>query len=84
MSTANLEQDVVEAPCLRREHRRQTDLALLDQKRKIDRACTGISRGPRLARPSVGGVPISPEGLAIDPCLRNRIDSLLARQATGA
>ena len=74
------EQNVIETPRLGSKHRRETNLTLLHEKCEIDSARARISSCPGLAGSSVGCMTIGAEGLAINPSLRNCIDSLSMAQ----
>jgi hypothetical protein len=74
-----LEEHVVEAPRLGRQHRGQARLAALDEVRQVDGARARVARCPGLARARVGRVAVCPERLAVYPCLRDGVDRLVAR-----
>lgn len=67
---------IVESPSRGREHSGKTLLSLQHLEDEVHSLLTSIACGPRLARHGVGRVPISSEGLAIDPGLRNSITGL--------
>ncbi len=79
-----LEQDVVEAPGLGREHRGIAHLAFHGDERQAHCAAGRITRRPRFARPGVGSMPVGAQRLAVDPRLRHRVDDLVAVAAQHA
>ena len=64
-----LEEHVVEAPRLCREHRGEARLALLDEVGEVDGAGARIAGCPGLARARVGRVAVGAERLAVHPRL---------------
>lgn len=78
---AYLEEHVVEAPGLGGEDGGDALLALLDEVGEVDGARAGVTRSPRLARASVGGMAVGAEGLAVNPRLRDGVDGLVAAEA---
>jgi hypothetical protein len=77
-----LEQDVIEAPGLCGKHRREAELALLDEEGEVDRTRARVARSPGLARAGVGRMAVRSEGLTVDERLRDRVDSLLMGEPT--
>ena len=71
-----LEQDVVKAPGLCGEHGRKSKLAFLDEECEIHSTRACITSGPRFARASVGSMTVRAERLAVDECVRDRINGL--------
>ena len=76
---AALEEHVVEAPRLGAQHRGQARLAALDEVGEVHRARARVAGGPGFARARVGRVAVGSEGLAVDPCLGDGVDGLVAR-----
>ena len=75
------EGDVVEAPGFCGERRWIAHLAGACHQRQPHRAAGGVARGPAFARAGVGRVAIRAQALAVDPCQRERVDGLFAREA---
>ena len=76
-----LEQDIVEAPRLRREHRGHAFLAALDEEGNVHRAGACVASGPRLAGTSVGRMAVSTQRLPIHPGVGDGVNGLSAIQA---
>ena len=75
-----LEQHVVEAPCLRRQHGRVAHLAGPRDQREAHRTRRCVAGRPALARAGVRRMAIRAQALAIHPRERHGVDDLVARQ----
>jgi len=64
-----LEQDIIEAPDLGSEHRWETNLTPLHEKREVDSTRARIPSCPGLAGSSIGCMAVGSKGLAINPSL---------------
>jgi len=79
---SNLEQDVIETPCLGGQYARQSLFTFLDKESEVDGARTGVTRCPRLAGTSIWRMTIGTKGLAIDESLRDGVNRLRVRKPT--
>ena len=77
----SLEQHVVEAPRLGRQHRRVSHLAGFRDQCKAHRARGRVTRSPALARSCVRRMSIRAQRLPIDPRQRYGVNDFVARQA---
>ena len=75
------ERNIVEAPGLRGQRGGVAHLAGARHQRQPHGAAGRVARGPAFARAGVGRVAIGAQALPIDPCERERVDGLLAREA---
>ena len=71
-----LEEDIVEAPGRSGEDGGDTLLALEDLEGKVHGTLASITSSPALSRHGVGGVPVGPEGLAVNPRLGDGVGGL--------
>lgn len=76
-----LEENVVEAPDRRRQHRRDALLALEDLEGQVHSTLAGVTGSPRLAGHGVGRVAVGTQRLSINPGLGDGVGNLLLAEA---
>jgi hypothetical protein len=81
LELVSAEQDIIETPGLGSEGSRVAHLSLLDQEGEVDGAHASVTSSPRLARAGVGSMAVRAQALAVDECMADNVDGLVAGKA---